>query len=57
MATETVSLVPTWRAAVSICIMCLENENASDEGRRAAREELYRLADYVDNMNRENDND
>jgi hypothetical protein len=54
MATETISLVPTWGAAMSIAIMCLENPNASVEGRMAAREEIMRLARAMDNIIEEN---
>lgn len=58
MTTKTVSLIPTWGAAVSICIMCLENPEASEEGKAAARSELHRLAAYVDNLtDEENDHE
>jgi hypothetical protein len=55
--TKTVSLIPTWEAAVSICIMCLENPDASYEGRNGARSELMRLARAMDNIQRENDDE
>ena len=57
---KTVRLVPTWAAAVSICIMCLDNPKGSEEGKQAARDELMRLAramDDINERNRENDND
>lgn len=55
--TKTVSLVPTWEAAVSICIMCLENPDARYEGRKAARDELMRLARAMDDIQRENNHE
>lgn len=58
--TKTVPLVPTWAAAMSICIMCLDNHSASPEAHMAAREEIMRLARAMDEIqasNRENDND
>ena len=57
---KTVPLVPTWGAAMSICIMCLDNPNASIEGREAARAEIMRLAramDEINERNRENDHE
>ncbi len=58
--TKTVPLVPTWAAAVSICIMCLDNPQGSEEGKQAARDELMRLARAMDDIqasNRENDDE
>lgn len=49
---ETIDMTPTWESAVKIYIAVLENENASFEGKRAAREELVRLAQIVDNQNK-----
>lgn len=54
---KTERLVPTWEAAVSICIMCLENPDASYEGRKGARDELMRLARAMDDIQRENDHE
>lgn len=51
---ETIDITPTWESAVKIYIAVLENENASFEGKRAAREELVRLAQIVDNQNKGN---
>lgn len=52
--TKTVPLVPTWAAAVSICIMCLDNHRASPEAHQAARDELMRLARAMDEINERN---
>lgn len=54
MTTKTVRLVPTWAAAVSICIMCLDNPKGSYEGKQAARDELMRLARAMDEINERN---
>jgi len=48
-----VDLTPTWEFAVKIYIEVLENANASDEGKQAAREELLKLAQLVDRQNKE----
>jgi len=40
---------PSWRTAVTIYVEVLEHGD-SQEGKRAAREELLRLADIVDAM-------
>ncbi len=55
--TETISLRPTWRAAVRIYIAVLRNPDASPEAHDAAAADLLRLADTVDNLNRENDDE
>jgi hypothetical protein len=47
---ETIDVTPTWESAVKIFIAVLENEKASFEGKRIAREELVRLAQIVDNQ-------
>lgn len=46
---KTVTINPTWRAAASIYIMALEN--GTPEGRRAAREGIYEMADHLDKLN------
>ena len=48
-----VDLTPTWEFAVKIYIEVLENANASDEGKQAAREELLKLAQLVDRQRKE----
>lgn len=55
--TETISLRPSWRTAVRIYIAVLRNPDATNEAHDAAEAELLRLADTVDNLNRENTND
>lgn len=47
---ERIDLTPNWETAVKIYIEALENNNASEEGKQGAREELIYLARYVDNM-------
>ena len=46
---RTVNLAPTWRAAMSIYIAALENGTGA--GREAARAELMRVADILDQQN------
>ena len=50
-ATEprTVNLAPTWRKAMAIYIAALEH--GTGEGREAARAELMRVADILDQQN------
>lgn len=48
-----VDVTPTWEFAVKIYIEVLENENASYEGKQAAREELIKLAQLVDRQREE----
>ena len=45
--TDTVDLTPTWAAAVDILIMSLQA--GSPLGQQAAREELMRIASWLDN--------
>jgi hypothetical protein len=47
-AVETIDLTPTWRTTVQICCMALEA--GTEEGKKAARAELLRLADHVDTL-------
>lgn len=51
---ETISLRPSWRTAVRIYIAVLRNPDATNMAHDAAEAELLRLADTVDNLNREN---
>jgi hypothetical protein len=48
---DTIDMTPTWESAVKIFMAVLENQNASFEGKRVAREELVRLAQMVDKQN------
>jgi|TARA_R100000084_G_C4551588_1_gene100342 hypothetical protein len=52
---QTIDLTPTWEGAVKIYMAVLENEQATFEGKKAAREELVRLARIVDNMKEGNE--
>ena len=49
---RTVNLAPTWRGAMSIYIPALEH--GTHAGRDAARAELMRAADMLDQLNAEN---
>lgn len=53
-AEKTVPLVPSWAAAVSICIMVLDNPRATDEAKQPARDELMRLARAMDDIIEDN---
>ena len=55
--TETISLRPSWRTAVRIYIAVLRNPDATNMAHDAAEADLLKLADIVDNMNRENDHE
>jgi hypothetical protein len=46
---ETVNIAPTWRWAMSVYIRVIA-EHGYDDKSKDAREELYRLADYVDSL-------
>lgn len=54
---ETISLRPSWRTAVRIYIAVLRNPDATNMAHDAAEADLLRLAEIVDNMNRENDHE
>ena len=51
----TIDMTPTWQSAVRIYMAVLENDKASFEGKRIAREELIRLAKIVDRLKETND--
>ena len=46
---RTVNIAPTWRTAVTIYLNALES--GTEEGKRLAREEFYRMADALDQHN------
>lgn len=48
---ETVNVTPTWRAIMPLLLAAIQD--GTPVGRRAATEELYRLASLVDEMNAE----
>ena len=45
---EYIDLTPTWVAAVTIYMAVLENPNASAQGKKAARDDILKLAATVD---------
>lgn len=49
--TNTIQLQPTWRGVVPLLIAALTE--GTETGRRIATEELYRLADFADSINRQ----
>lgn len=49
---KTIDITPTWRQAMQIYIMSLEHGN--EQGKKSAREELFRMADYLDLVNKKN---
>jgi len=49
---KTIDMTPTWESAVRIYMAVLENNNASAEGKKTAREEIVFLAKTVDRLNR-----
>ena len=49
---KTIDMTPTWESAVRIYMAVLENNNASAESRKTAREEIVFLAKTVDRLNR-----
>lgn len=46
--TRTIDLTPTWRQAATIIAAALEN--GTDTGREAARAELFRMAELMDQL-------
>jgi hypothetical protein len=46
----TIDFTPSWRKSMYYIIAALEN--GTNEGKAMAREELYRLADVMDEMNK-----
>ena len=51
--TRYVDITPTWRAIMPILIHAIQH--GTDEGRKLATEELMRLADEMDKLNKESD--
>ena len=49
---KTIDMTPTWESAVRIYMAVLENNNASAEGKKTAREEIVFLAKTIDRLNR-----
>ena len=45
---EYIDMTPTWVAAVTIYMHVLENPNASAKGKKAARDDILKLAATVD---------
>ena len=43
-----IDMTPTWTETVQICTAVLEN--GTEEGRKAAREELHRMASILDQL-------
>lgn len=48
MLLKTIDLTPTWETATQIYIACLENPNATEEGKQAARDDLMKMAKCLD---------
>jgi len=51
-AVKTVDCTPSWETCVRIHMACLENPKASASSKHGAREEIIRLAKYVDRIKR-----
>ena len=49
---KTIDMTPTWESAVKIYIAVLENDKASAESRKNAREDLIFLGKTIDQLNR-----
>ena len=49
----TIDMTPTWEATVLIYMSMLENPDAPPQAKIAAKEEITRLAKFVDNLKRE----
>ena len=47
---KTIDMTPTWESAVKIYMAVLENDKASFEGKKIAREEIVFLAKTVDQL-------
>ncbi len=50
MAAKTIDLTPTWEAAVRIYCAVLENPDAEESAKQAAREDLLNLGRWADNL-------
>ena len=49
---KTIDIAPSWESAVRIYISVLENDNASYEGKKIAREDIIFLAKTIDQLNK-----
>lgn len=47
---EVIDMTPTWEATVRVLMHVLETPKASTEGKKAAREEILRLARAMDKI-------
>ena len=50
MKIKTIDFTPTWRQSFDIYIDSLQKGNAKQK--QIAKDELYRLADYLDTLNK-----
>lgn len=53
----TIDISPTWEAATRIYLNVLDNRNARPEARRAAQDDLLRLARCMDHISAERKGD
>lgn len=49
-----IDMTPTWREAAQIIALAIEH--GTDEGKAAAKSELFRMAEMLDNIKAEQDN-
>jgi hypothetical protein len=45
---QTIDMTPTWTGIVGLMILVLQNEDASPQSHKGARDELYRMAGLAD---------
>ena len=53
LSSKTIDITPSWRASVEMMLLVLNNPKASKESKQVCHEELLRLADIVDNLEKQ----
>jgi len=56
LSSNTIDITPTWRASVEIMLAVLSNPKASKDSKQVCHEELLKLADIVDRIKSNNQN-
>jgi len=50
---ETIDITPKWKCAVQIMLAVLDNPKATKEAKAEMKQEIIRLAEIVDEMNKD----
>ena len=56
LSSNTIDITPSWKASVEIMLAVLNNPKASKDSKQVCHEELLKLADIVDRIKSNNQN-